>query len=295
MTKDNVAQLRTNGNKDGGLSAFLQLIKRGENEVFSEAVTFTKPIIEWLIERNPQNRRMNKVSVEIIASDIRNGLWQFNGETIVIAKTGELNDGQHRLYAFHEAGVPVKSNVAFGLTRDSRYSVDIGRARNPSDFLSMHGVTNTALTAATVNLYLLYKKGVYGRAAFVGKIVYNTKQDILEEYENNRDMYDEAVAVSQSSKFVRVIGASAFATAYIIISSIAPSKAEVFFERLIEGDKMDKGDPILVLRNKLSQKNERLFSNERLELILRHWNAWRSGKQLVRASRIEREYPKVVR
>lgn len=294
MSKTNIAQLRTVSNKDG-LAEFLQLIERGKYEVFSEVVTFTQPIVDWLIERNPSNRSLNKQSINCISADVSNGLWQFNGETIVISKTGELNDGQHRLYAFAKSGVPVKSLVAFGMPRDSRHTIDMGRAKTPANFLAMNGATNTALTAAVVNLYLLYTKGIYGRTASNGTVIYNTKQDILEEYFGNKEFYDCGIAVSQSSKFCRTLGQSSVATAYLIISEVSPSRVDAFFEHFIEGDGLSKGNPILVLRNKLSQNNERLFSHERIELILRTWNAWRSGKESSRVCTLKREYPKVMR
>jgi hypothetical protein len=295
MSKDNVAQLRTKTNDDGGLGHFLALIERGKSEIFSETVIFTKPIVDWLIERNYDNRSLKKRIISGLVADIRNGFWQVNGETIVVSKSGELNDGQHRLAAFAEANIPVKSLVAFGVPRDSRFTVDMGTARCPADFLHMNGVSNTTMAAAIVNLHLLYLKGIYGRSASVGKNVINTKPDLLEQYEKNKDMYDTAVDIVSHNRFCRVLGNSAVGAAYCILYSISPSKADGFFERLIDGDGLTKGDPILALRNKLSTSGERLFSNERLEMILRTWNAWRSGKQVTRCPSVSREYPKVSR
>lgn len=295
MTKTNVAQLRAVANKDHHLSEFLQLIERGKNDVFSEVVTFTQPIVEWLIARNPDNRRLKNGLINSISADVSNGLWQFNGETIIISKSGELNDGQHRLYAFAKSGIPVKSLVAFGLPRDSRHTIDTGSAKTPADFLTMNDTSNASLTATTVNLYLLYQKGVYGRSSTHGSTVYNTKQDILEEYARHKGFIDAAIAVAQSSKFCRTLGQSSVAAAYLIISDASPARVDGFFDRLIDGDGLSKGDPILTLRNKLSMNNDRLFSHERIELILRTWNAWRSGKDVAQPCRLKREYPKVVR
>lgn len=62
---------------------------------------------EWLAN-NPRNRAVRHKKVQAIAKDIREGKWVDNGDTIRLnIETGELLDGQHRLNAVFEAGIPV--------------------------------------------------------------------------------------------------------------------------------------------------------------------------------------------
>ena len=69
------------------------------------------------------------------------------------------------------------------------------------------------------------------------------------------------------------------ATAYVIISNsraTAAVKREAFFTKLSTGANLDPASPILHLRGKLLEKADYDLrrTEARVELILRHWNAW---------------------
>lgn len=78
---------------------------------------------EWLTH-NRKNYRVYKPSwAKKIANDILSGNWHYNGESICFCgKTGELQDGQHRLNAIVIANVPVKVNVCFDADETSNYN-----------------------------------------------------------------------------------------------------------------------------------------------------------------------------
>src|SRR5690242_8106902 len=82
------------------------------------------------------NRTINDSLVQKYATDMRNGKWELNGETIKIAETGRVLDGQHRLWAASNHEVSFESLIVSGLDEESFYTIDIGRSRKPSDFLT---------------------------------------------------------------------------------------------------------------------------------------------------------------
>ena len=53
---------------------------------------------KWL-KCNTRNRPVRRGHVNFIAREISSGLWQLNGQTIVVSDTEDVLDGQHRLHA----------------------------------------------------------------------------------------------------------------------------------------------------------------------------------------------------
>ena len=75
--------------------------------------TITPEKARVFLKGNTNNRNLNQHAVRKFASDIKNGLWQENGEAIVVAKDGTLKDGQHRLNAVCLANKPIRSLVVY--------------------------------------------------------------------------------------------------------------------------------------------------------------------------------------
>jgi len=49
--------------------------------------------------RNSKNRPFDELHCRKLAQDILQGKWEFNCETIIISRVGEVHSGQHRLIA----------------------------------------------------------------------------------------------------------------------------------------------------------------------------------------------------
>lgn len=84
------------------------------NEV-AKVMDITKPIADEWLQNNTINRKIRRSHVEFIKRQLIGGFWQYNGETIIISKTGKLLDGQHRLMGVSETGIPIRSLVCFGV------------------------------------------------------------------------------------------------------------------------------------------------------------------------------------
>src|SRR5712692_3591943 len=64
---------------------------------------------------------------------IQRGEWQLTGEAIKLDDEGRVRDGQNRLHAIVQAGIPVRSVVARGVSEDAFKVMDSGRrAMQPS-------------------------------------------------------------------------------------------------------------------------------------------------------------------
>lgn len=77
---------------------------------------------------NPRGGTMSRSVIKSYAEDMKNGLWQLNGEPIVFDEDGFLKDGQHRLAAIIMSGVTIRTVVIRGVGRDvDIYNWDYGR------------------------------------------------------------------------------------------------------------------------------------------------------------------------
>jgi hypothetical protein len=245
------------------------------------------------METNIHNRSLNHRYVKQVARDIKtnhfNGL---NGEPITISKEGTLNNGQHRLSAIIEADMPVKLIMMFGLTRESRMTVDMGRSRSVANYISMEGKSYYNSCAAIASAWMSYSLNRYGHSTKWGE---TTRQDILQFYHSHQTDVDKAISLFHNRAKQLRCQPTEIATAYCIIKQYNTTHIEGFFEMLIEGSNLDQSDPVLWLRGRLiSGSGGKLKVWQKIELILRHWNAWREGKQLKVQIPLRGEFPKKI-
>ena len=117
-----------------------------------------------LLEKNDQNRNLNKNKVSQYAEDMRNGKWQLNGEDIEISTSGRVLNGQHRLKAIISCGKPIVMGIKFSVP-DDVWIFDRGRLRNTSDCLKIHGLPNELSSksiVSTVKAHWKYvERGIY--------------------------------------------------------------------------------------------------------------------------------------
>lgn len=276
-------------NEHRGLSWLAQKVEQGRKAPFSEVVTITPEIAQHILDANYENRNVSQGLIDQIAEDIEHGRWQMNGEAIVLAKNGELNDGQHRLRACIEAKSSIQTIIVFGVARDSRLTVDMGKPRTTGDFMGMQGVKNANNVATIARLYDAYLKDYFYRTA-----IWQTKQYLLEFYHKHAKRLDAATTRAQNTYARRVVGLPAYGAAFLIIHAANPVEAEIFFQRIQDGANLSRGNAILALRMRLQNvKEQRLQLHEITGLILAHWNAWRKGKQISRSLNVPASWPRV--
>jgi hypothetical protein len=292
MTKNNVAPLRATDTTHRELSWFSQRVEKGREAPFVEITTVTPAIAARLLEANDGNRPVNDRLVMEIAADIEHGFWRLNGETIIVSREGLLNDGQHRLEAVMRTGTPIQTAIMYGVDRETRMTVDMGKVRSAGNFLSMDGAAHSNNTASVVKTVIDYQHGII-RAGGSGGMA-PTKQEIRDFYLKNKKRIDASVAHATSEKFGRVGGVTPIAAAHFILMKQNEAEAAVFFARLFDGANLKANDPILWLRNRLmSERKNWIRATEKLEIILRYWNRWRLGVKMTRQISREGVYPRI--
>jgi hypothetical protein len=115
-------------------------------------VLVTPDMARELLERNTHNRKIKRANIRRYAKSMKAGRWVPNGATISWGRNGVLIDGQNRLYAVIEAGVPVKFLFAFGYGPDAFRTIDDNAVRSMADLHGIDGRSNPKQVAATTTL-----------------------------------------------------------------------------------------------------------------------------------------------
>lgn len=226
-------------------------------------------LASFLLEKNPDNRNFRPAKMKQYVSDMVNGRWESNGESIIISKTGELNDGQHRLRAVVESKVKQAFLFVFGPTRSSRATVDTGSARSAKDHLGVSGIANASHVAGIARWVLAWEGAGKENLGQPGNI---SSAEIIEFAKTDALLQEVSSWVANHSKKLKPFAQpSVLGFVFYAISTAKPTWAKQFMEGLREGIGLSKDDPIRVVREKL-MTSPRLSPTQRIELLFRAWN-----------------------
>lgn len=247
----------------------------------AEVVTLTPLLARLLLTRNTDNRPISRRNAEDLAADIANKRWEFNGESIVVSKNGKLLDGQHRCEQVVNTGKAIETVIVFGPRDQARFTIDTGKSKTVSNFLSMKGKLYTAALGPAINYALQWRE--HGRIVTGGGagrgVQPPTKAQIIAAADELSGIDASVEVTSSSMKTVKSHAVLAFCH-FAFSRRANRTLADEFMTKLIDGDGLRKGDPILYCRNRLIGMGRGVRADIRSELIFKCWNAWRNGQQV---------------
>ena len=264
-------------------------IAKSQDKITTVVADLTPALARVLLNRNEGNRKTRPGIVEGYARDMRNGAWDMNGEPLIVAKDGMMNDGQHRCLAVVEADVPVPVVFVIGVERDTRNTLDQGAVRRLADYLAMDGYTDALRLASTAGYIWQYL--TYGAIHQAGRTK-PTKGEL-------RRLIDEHPNIAQSIKFIdgkgvhKIVSLTVLATCHWVFSRANRKAADEFITSFIDGAGLNSKNPILYVRNRLIAERGSIKANGTAELIFKAWNAWRKGEALQRLVVFGGKLPKV--
>lgn len=267
-------------------------IASGAEKPCAEPVAINPLFASVLMERNTHNRRIGLPVVGRYAADMKMGKWLLNTSCIGLDTTGKLTNGQHRLSAVIESGVTIVSFLAFGLEPDSQETEDNVKIRMVRDHLSLMGFKNTHVLAAVAATLLVYRRrGILSRQPYFRP----GTQEIIKFATDHPEIQDSIDAIPVRGAY-ELGGRMILAFCRHVIAGIAGTdEADDFFDKFMTGVNLKHGSPILYVRNKFlvpNRRNIRYDVNDRAELILKGWNAYRRG-EVVRAMALTGTLPEV--
>lgn len=254
--------------------------------------TITPKMAEKMLDMNTDNfRKIDPRRVDRYSKEIESGNWEVNGESIKFHQDGSLKDGQHRLSAIVNTGEAVKTVVVTGIEVDGR-TIDRGRPRTVSQWLSYSGYKNTAVLAATAKLCVAYEKGIWGDINF-GGIASIVDSEIFDFVDKNHDKVSQCMGMVDKARHVipaSTLGAIVFAGTKDYELLTDSETAVWFVNSLASGEDLNNSDPVLHLRNKfLDEKNKAKKTTPYMKRMLasRVWNMTVAGESASSGSSIK--------
>jgi len=224
---------------------------------------------QWL-ERNLHNRPLSDTLVITYAVDMLDGRWQYNGDAIRFDTDGNLIDGQHRLKACAEAGVPFETDVIFGLAPEAIRTIDIGKARTAGHIAHLEGVQNAAASCAVAALIVLHQK--HGIQYLNDPRCQPTKPQIVEA---SRRMPGMEAAVAKARLLGRRIAAPRIlGFCYWAFAEQNRGLADRFFDELAHGLNLSPDNPVYHLRERLLTDRRAKAKLPQLGIIALFFKAW---------------------
>jgi len=231
-----------------------------------------------LLEMNGENRPLSQAHVERIASQILQGKWRYNGDTIKISKTGDVLDGQHRLWAIIETKIAVDTAIAWGIDRDAFATIDtIRKARSFGDTVALNGAPRYRNVIGSALAWLIrWQRGVVEQYKAPVNRVENS--DIERAFADNPGI---TLAVEKATQLRTVANPSILAFLYYLAVSRNESLAERFFSTLSDPAGIGVNDPFFRLRAYFtSEHHKRKDALMTIALAIKAMNAANTGTKM---------------
>lgn len=101
-------------------------------------LTADKPLVDFLLSLNTNNRNIRKRHVNWLMETIKNDEFMVTGQPIIVTKDGILIDGQHRLLAIQKLGYkPVDLMLVTGIDPKAQMYLDQHAKRGLRDVLKL--------------------------------------------------------------------------------------------------------------------------------------------------------------
>lgn len=245
--------------------------------------------LEWL-EKNTNNRPVDRKVTAFLVEEITAGRWKVNGDAIRFDTQGNLIDGQHRLYAIAKAGVAVESLVIHDLESGVFDTIDCGKRRSVGDALTLAGESNAYVLGRALSWLAKHEVGTLDtpipcRSATL-------VQEVLKQHPGIRD----SIPVSYRSR--HLLPSPLGAALHYIFSGIDKPLADEMFDGLATGFVPNKADGFHLLRERLLRERGRTIGTSQslfvAALAIKAWNTrlLRKSIEVLKWTR-EEPFPKI--
>lgn len=269
-------------------------------------VRVTPEVATALLEKNTSNRPLSNSVVASYARQMREGIWRYNPQdSIVVHASGRLLNGQHRLWAVVESGVPVDLHLVV-TDDDSLFKLmDVGYGRTSGHILSIEGVKNAVTVAAGAKMLYTYDTFGWGAAAN-----FDTVKVFPQEIEAVLERYPEvhkaaSLAVGHLRRARQLLGSGIFIALLVLFSRKDPDAALEFMRDLNSGANLEVDDPVYHLRDILmdaraNPRKSNIRYRHKAALAIKAWNFRRKGKAVAHlrwggyAKKKREEFPEIL-
>lgn len=261
--------------------------------------TITPEMATALLDKNYHNRHLNKRNLDKVIMEINRGNFKITGESVKLSESDILLDGQHRLWGIVKTGKPQTILVIRNLDEDVFKYLDTGKTRNAADVLAIEGIANPGRMSSIARFIINFSRGHYFAVANSNIV---DKAYMITNADTSKFVNDNLEALVESSKYGfnkynKLLTGSTLSALHFLFSKISEDSADDFCHKLGEGTNLDSTSPIFVLREKLRtdlRSTRKMRSLEKLALICKAWNLYRTGKivTVLKWDSIKEPFPK---
>ncbi|WP_432059353.1 hypothetical protein [Streptomyces sp. S1] len=237
---------------------------------------------KWL-ERNLEgNRKLSTLRVKRYAKAMEEGRWKLTHQSIAFDKQGTLIDGQHRLLAVLNSKTVVPMRVHVGADPSTFAVIDTGYGRVASQFMRMANA-NIIKGAARIILFAEQCRENGGEVTPLHRGIFDN--DVIFETVDQWPELRECAAAA--SRVYRACGSSSTNMLAVLAQASRgknPKAIDSFVEKMVLGEDMSKGDPVLLLRNRAIARMDRSLSYRDKTILygttVKAWNAHAKGEKI---------------
>jgi hypothetical protein len=249
-----------------------------------EEVEVTPEVAEEWLATMGVNRRLSESNLDAIVQAMNEGNWHNDGTPIRFNTDEQMIDGQHRCMAISMTGITQTLMVVRGVEQEAMTTIDTGKSRSRSDVLSIHDpeLKDIVSIAGATTVVLRWSKGVRNNAL---RNAYVSNDEFIRFFDDNRDEILNAHRIGrQVVRHTRGVTLQAMALCAYLFDRIDHEDAEFFWARVMDGEALEKGSPILALRRFFERESRSNRDNIRADvaaaITIKAWNAYREGRNV---------------
>jgi hypothetical protein len=260
-------------------------------------IHITQDIAEFWLKHKNINRTVHLSVLNKLKRSLEQGIWEINGETIIFDDEGRLIEGQHRLQAVVDTGIPIWSLVVHGIDKDRFKTMGQGSKRTAGDILSIRGEKNARNLAAALRWVWRYENNQM-----------LNPHPAITEYEL-ADTIEKHEAITRSLTYGAqmkhgLIAPGLITALHYLCAKKNQALANDFFWSFATGLGLEIGNPVYVLRDVLAKraKARQIMRDERkAPLVINAWNVLRknpeeklgNARRLFWRDKVGQVYPKI--
>jgi len=264
-----------------------------------EVETITQELAREWLANSVGNRALRPKVIRTLSKAMLDGKWRLNGEAIIFDTEGRLMDGHHRLTAVAQTGVTIQSFVTRGIPADCMATLDVGAKRSAGDYLTIQGEEYGSTLAPALRWLWRFEHGQLGIIRPSGVADAEEIGATLHKYPDFRNSISYGRAVQRT----RLGHPSVFTFIHFVLQMKNAKAAHEFFEKLTKGTGLEDGDPLLVLRKRLTDnataRESKLHQEQVVAMTFRTWNHWRRGEKVTDGRAImwhpEQSFPEAIK
>lgn len=249
----------------------------------TEIVFITPEKASKYLAHTAPNRPKSSGKIAKFAMDIKKGEWKLTHQGIALTSDGRLLDGQNRLQAIIESGLPIWMSVTTGVKEDCFDVIDTGTNKTGANALAMMGIQprNARIIASAVPYCVSYESGYQPQKSIDGKRHGNSNLLVVNYFKTNPKIASSADFVSKMPRRDCILKESLSCFFHYQIKKIGRSDADEFLLLLLTGENLDSDSVVFEMRRQLIASrigNLRLIDQTIIKRIIVTYNFYHSRR-----------------